>query len=104
MPAASRSDRGTAPSASAPTTSRRAGLDTPELDARLIAQRLFDLDPMALVRREREAISPEWATELERAALRRLAGEPVSRIIGEREFWGLSFRLNEATLDPRPET
>jgi release factor glutamine methyltransferase len=59
---------------------------------------------MALVRREREPISEEWATELERAALRRLAGEPVSRIIGEREFWGLSFTLNEATLDPRPET
>jgi release factor glutamine methyltransferase len=59
---------------------------------------------MALVRREREPISEESATELERAALRRLAGEPVSRIIGEREFWGLSFTLNEATLDPRPET
>jgi release factor glutamine methyltransferase len=83
---------------------RAAGLDTPELDARLIAQHVFGLDAMALVRREREPISDEWATELERAALRRLAGEPVSRIIGEREFWGLKFTLNEATLDPRPET
>jgi release factor glutamine methyltransferase len=83
---------------------RAAGLDTPELDARLIAQHVFGLDAMALVRRERESISGEWATELERAALRRLAGEPVSRIIGEREFWGLKFTLNEATLDPRPET
>src|SRR5690606_38128924 len=35
---------------------------------------------------------------------RRLKGEPVSRIIGEKEFWGLSFRLNDATLVPRPET
>jgi release factor glutamine methyltransferase len=59
---------------------------------------------MALVRREREPIPDEWARELERAALRRLAGEPVSRIIGEREFWGLPFGLNAATLDPRPET
>lgn len=59
---------------------------------------------MALVRREREAISADWAAALEAAALRRLAGEPVSRIIGEREFWGLKFGLNEATLDPRPET
>lgn len=83
---------------------RQAGIDTPELDARLIAQHIFGLDAMALVRREREAIPDEWAAELERAALRRLAGEPVSRIVGEREFWGLRFALNAATLDPRPET
>jgi release factor glutamine methyltransferase len=83
---------------------RQAGLATPELDARLIAQHTFGLDAMALVRREREPISEEWAAELDSAALRRLGGEPVSRIVGEREFWGLKFTLSEATLDPRPET
>jgi release factor glutamine methyltransferase len=83
---------------------REVGLDTPELDARLIAQHAFGLDAMALVRREREPIPAEWAAELDSAALRRLSGEPVSRIIGEREFWGLKFQLSEATLDPRPET
>ncbi len=83
---------------------RRAGLNTPELDARLIAQHVFSLDAMTLVRREREAIPDDWAAELERAAQRRLAGEPVSRIVGEREFWGLRLALNAATLDPRPET
>ena len=83
---------------------RQAGIDTPELDARLIAQHIFGLDAMALVRREREAMPDDWAVELERAAFRRLAGEPVSRIVGEREFWGLRFALNAATLDPRPET
>ena len=83
---------------------REAGIDTAELDARLLAQQSFGIDSMALVRREREPIPAEWAAGLERAALRRLAGEPVSRIIGEREFWGLRFALNEATLDPRPET
>jgi release factor glutamine methyltransferase len=59
---------------------------------------------MALVRREREPMPDEWSEGLELAALRRLSGEPISRIIGEREFWGLRFALNEATLDPRPET
>lgn len=83
---------------------REAGLPTAELDARLVAQHAFGIDAMALVRREREPISEQWATELERSALRRLAGEPVSRIVGEREFWGLRFGLNAATLDPRPET
>jgi release factor glutamine methyltransferase len=69
-----------------------------------VAQHAFGIDAMALVRREREPITEQWATELERSALRRLAGEPVSRIVGEREFWGLRFGINSATLDPRPET
>lgn len=83
---------------------RAAGLDTPELDARILAQRSFGLNAMALVRREREPVPADWAVELDKVAARRLTGEPVSRIIGEREFWGLTFALNEATLDPRPET
>ncbi len=83
---------------------REAGLATPELDARLLAQAAFGLDAMALVRREREPLPAQWGTDLERFAQRRLAGEPVSRIVGQRAFWGLSFELNAATLDPRPET
>ncbi len=83
---------------------RAAGLASAEIDARLLAQQAFGIDAMGLIRREREPISEGWATDLERLALRRLAGEPVSRIMGEREFWGLKFALNEATLDPRPET
>ena len=41
---------------------------------------------------------------LEGYAERRLAHEPVARIVGAREFWGLPFRLSEATLVPRPDT
>jgi len=33
-----------------------------------------------------------------------LAGEPLSRVLGRREFWGLEFSLSVDTLDPRPET
>ena len=33
-----------------------------------------------------------------------LAREPLSRIVGVREFWGLEFLLSADTLDPRPET
>ena len=40
----------------------------------------------------------------ERHAARRAAGEPLSRILGRREFWGLSFALSPDALDPRPET
>lgn len=41
---------------------------------------------------------------LDAYAARRLAGEPVWRILGEREFWGLPFRLSPATLEPRPDS
>ncbi len=34
----------------------------------------------------------------------RIAGKPISRIRGWREFWSLPFKLNQATLDPRPES
>ncbi|THD49039.1 MAG: peptide chain release factor N(5)-glutamine methyltransferase [Bradyrhizobium sp.] len=37
-------------------------------------------------------------------AMRRAAGEPLSRIAGKREFWGLEFALSPDTLDPRPDT
>ena len=42
--------------------------------------------------------------QIDQFAQRRLVGEPISRIIGRREFWGLDFALNDSTLDPRPET
>lgn len=83
---------------------RAAGLDTPELDARLLAQGAFGLNSMALVRNEREPATDGQLVTLDQFAQRRLASEPVSRIIGRREFWGLEFELSPATLDPRPET
>jgi release factor glutamine methyltransferase len=41
---------------------------------------------------------------LEDFARRRLAGEPVARILGHKEFWGLPLQLSPATLVPRPDT
>ncbi len=64
----------------------------------------FGLDAMALIRREREPAPPEWIEALDALADRRLEGEPLSRIAGEKEFWGLTFALSPTTLVPRPET
>ena len=44
------------------------------------------------------------AARLAAMAARRLQREPVSRILGRREFWGLSLAIGPAVLDPRPET
>ena len=83
---------------------RRAGIDTAELDARLFAEAAFGMDRLELVNREREAVPQHQLGILDEYAARRLKGEPVVRILGEKEFWGLSFKLNAATLVPRPET
>jgi release factor glutamine methyltransferase len=83
---------------------RKAGIDTAELDARLFAEAAFEMDRLELVNREREDVPAKQLKTLEAFAARRLKGEPVVRILGEKEFWGLSFKLNAATLVPRPET
>ena len=83
---------------------RAAGLQTADLDARLLGQVAFGLDTMALVRRERDVATEDQLEAIDQYAQRRLAGEPISRIVGRREFWGLDFALGPATLDPRPET
>lgn len=63
--------------------------------------RLWGLD---LIANEREIAKKSTLKRLEAMAQRRLAGEPLARILGEQEFYGLVFKLNEHTLVPRPET
>ncbi|MDA9435932.1 peptide chain release factor N(5)-glutamine methyltransferase [Bradyrhizobium sp. CCBAU 51627] len=81
-----------------------AGIEDPSLDARLLVGAALGLDLTGLVVQAERYLTPEEAVRLEGYAKRRLAHEPVARILGVREFWGLPFRLSEATLVPRPDT
>jgi release factor glutamine methyltransferase len=74
------------------------------LDARVLLLAAAECDHAALIAHP-DALLPgvaeaRYATYLER----RLDGEPVARILGQAEFWGLPFALNAATLIPRPDT
>lgn len=81
-----------------------AGCDSPALDARIFVKTVFKLrDADLIVGADRAATATEQAA-LEAMIERRLAGEPVSRILGTREFWGLSFVVTPDVLDPRPDT
>lgn len=81
-----------------------AGIEGPLGDARLLAVHALSIDRTKLHSdRDRRLSMAEWEG-LERLGGRRAAGEPVSRIVGEREFWSLSFALSPATLDPRPDS
>lgn len=79
-------------------------IDTPRLDARLLVGHVLGLEPSALFARADTAISDAQVRAIEGLAARRLRFEPVSRILGYRAFWGLTFKLNAAMLDPRPDT
>ncbi len=51
-----------------------------------------------------DSLTGDAAKLLDECLERRLAGVPLWRVIGEREFWGLPFRLSAATLEPRPDS
>lgn len=81
---------------------RAAGLPSPDLDARLLVAHALGVAPTELM--GGDAVAQEAAECAESLLARRLAGEPVARILGEKEFWSLPFSLSPHTLVPRPDT
>lgn len=81
-----------------------AAVESPELDARLLVGHALGLDLTGLITAAQRRLTAEEAERVETFARRRLAGEPVARILGVREFWGLPLQLSPATLVPRPDT
>jgi release factor glutamine methyltransferase len=81
-----------------------AGLDEPRRRARRFVAAFLDVPPTELLSHAERALEPS-AVERLRGSLARIAiGEPLSRVLGWREFWGLRFALSADTLDPRPES
>lgn len=81
---------------------REAGIPGADLDARLLLAHALRADTGALL--SDAPVSEEERLRVEAFLTRRLAGEPVARILGEREFWSLPFTLSPETLVPRPDT
>lgn len=81
-----------------------ADLDDPATEARILVGGLLNLTATGLVTHGSEPVRDDDAAVVRGAIGRRLNHEPVYRILGEREFYGLSLRLSPATLEPRPDT
>jgi release factor glutamine methyltransferase len=79
-------------------------IDSPELDARILVGAVLGLDLTGMIAAAGRLLTSNEATRLEEFAQRRLTGEPVARLLGRKEFWGLPLQLSAATLVPRPDT
>lgn len=82
------------------------GLDPREarLEAQILLCRALGQPRSHLVSHGRDPLLPEQAAAFDELVERRLKGEPVAYILGEREFYSLSFKTTPAVLIPRPET
>ena len=80
------------------------GLDTPDLDSRILIGHALGLDHAALAAAAARKLGANEENAIAALASRRLTGEPVARILGYKEFWSLPLRVDAATLVPRPET
>ncbi len=81
-----------------------AGVEDAGRDARLLVAAAAGVDTAEIIVAPSDAFARRSRRGCRRCVARRCAREPVSRILGEREFYGRRFALSAATLDPRPDS
>ena len=83
---------------------RASGIDSADLDARILVGHVLGLEHAALAAEGMRRLAAEEEKAIAAVTRRRLAREPVARIVGCKEFWSLPLRIDATTLVPRPET
>lgn len=83
---------------------RAAALATPELDARVLLAAATRLDDTQLALQAEAPIDAAAHAQLLTWQAQRIQGAPVSRLIGQRGFYGRTFKINRHVLDPRPDS
>ncbi|MCC2955008.1 peptide chain release factor N(5)-glutamine methyltransferase [Massilia sp. IC2-477] len=82
----------------------QAGLGLDPLENRILLCHALALPRVALITQSERALTADEAARLASLVQRRLDGEPIAYIVGEREFFGLPFRVAPGVLIPRPDT
>lgn len=80
------------------------GVDSPRLDARLLLAQALGVEPAHVFSNPANRLDEAAEACLASLLARRLAREPMSHILGRREFWSLDFAVDANVLDPRPDT
>ncbi|WP_085907052.1 peptide chain release factor N(5)-glutamine methyltransferase [Kiloniella majae] len=81
-----------------------AGIDDPRLDVRLLLAEAISKETSYLFGYPEKVLSNEEIDRFQVMINKRLKREPVSKIIGRKEFWSLNFKVSRDTLDPRPDS
>ncbi|HEY3819624.1 MAG TPA: peptide chain release factor N(5)-glutamine methyltransferase [Polyangiaceae bacterium] len=83
---------------------RGRGIESPRLDAEVLLARALGTTRIQLIVDAKRPLSPDELTRMREMVRRRRAREPVAYIVGEREFYGRTFRVDPRVLVPRPDT
>jgi release factor glutamine methyltransferase len=83
---------------------RSVNADRSHLEARLLLGHCLQWSPEEVIQRDKEKISDAVVSKFKNLLQRRLAFEPIAYIVGEKEFFGLPFKVTNDVLIPRPET
>ncbi|MDI7864247.1 peptide chain release factor N(5)-glutamine methyltransferase [Rhizobiaceae bacterium n13] len=83
---------------------QEAGIADAAFDARVLVAGILEFSGADLVLRGDDPVPGDVSARIKAAIERRLAREPVHRILGRRDFYGLELGLSSGTLEPRPDT
>ncbi len=83
---------------------RAASIVEADVDARVLVGHALHLDRAKLIAQSDRILEAREVTVISALAARRLRHEPVSRILGQKEFWSLTLSVTPDVLVPRPET
>ncbi|MGB5864453.1 MAG: peptide chain release factor N(5)-glutamine methyltransferase [Sulfitobacter sp.] len=83
---------------------RAAGVPDPARDARILLAHAARVDATRVTLIAPEEIAPEISERYDHLIALRAVRVPVSHLVGERAFYGRSFKISREVLDPRPET
>ena len=80
------------------------GIESAARDARVLTAYALEVPISDLSLKINDKVSANIISKLEKLILRRINREPISKILGRREFWGRTFSINKNVLDPRGDT
>lgn len=83
---------------------KRRGNESARLDVELLLGHVLGLDRIGLILQSERPLSPAELTSFRELFKRRRGGEPVAYLLGVREFYGLSLRVDRRVLVPRPDS
>ncbi|MDC5706743.1 peptide chain release factor N(5)-glutamine methyltransferase [Vibrio europaeus] len=83
---------------------QESGSDSPSLDAAVLLCHALDKPRSFLLTWPDKILEAQQLSDFQNLLQRRLSGEPIAYIMGEREFWSLPLKVSPTTLIPRPDT